>query len=76
MGGLNMKVDVNDILNIYEKEICKNTKNKKKLFDFEKNKMENIFDIVNVIENNNYHINKYNIFSINKPKYRIIMMCY
>ena len=73
MGGLNMKVDVNDILNIYEKEICKNTKNKKKLFDFEKNKMENIFDIVNVIENNNYHINKYNIFSINKPKYRIIM---
>ena len=68
-----MKVEVNDIINIYEKEICKNTKNKKKLLNFERNKITNIFDIVNIIEKGNFHISKYNIFSINKPKYRIIM---
>lgn len=74
MDGLEkMKVEVNDILNIYEKEICKNTKNKKKLLNFERNKITNIFDIVNIIENGNYHISKYNIFSIDKPKYRVIM---
>lgn len=68
-----MKINVNDLINIYEKEISKNTKNKKKVYNFEKNKMENIFDIKNILEKDNYQIKKYNIFYINSPKYRIIM---
>lgn len=68
-----MRVNVNDIINIYEKEVSINTKNKKKVYNFERNKMENMYDIKNIIENNNYYISKYNIFTINKQKYRIIM---
>lgn len=73
MDGLKVKVNVNDIIDIYEKEVSINTKNKIKVYNFEKNKIENIYDIKNIIENNNYYISKYNIFTIDKPKYRIIM---
>ena len=73
MDGLKVKVNVNDVLSIYEKEVSINTKNKIKVYNFEKNKIENIYDIKNIIENNNYYISKYNIFTIDKPKYRIIM---
>lgn len=68
-----MKVNVNDIIDIYEKEVSVNTKNKRKVYNFEKNKMENIYDIVRIIESGNYKINKYNIFTISSPKYRVIM---
>ena len=68
-----MKVNVNDIIDIYEKEVSVNTKNKGKVYNFDKNKMENIYDIKNIIENDNYKITKYNIFTINSPKYRIVM---
>lgn len=68
-----MKAKVNDIFNIYEKEVSVNTKNKAKIFNFEKNKVENIYDIKNIIEGNNYKLSKYNIFTINSPKYRIVM---
>ena len=68
-----MKVNVKDLLDIYEKEVSINTRNKRKIYNFEKNKMENIYDIKRIIESGNYSINKYNIFLINKPKYRIIM---
>ena len=68
-----MKVEVNDVIAIYEDEVSKNTKNKIKVFNFERNKTMNIFDIVNTIEKGNYHINKYNIFTINIPKYRVVM---
>ena len=68
-----MKVNVYDLLNIYEKEVSKNTRNKNKVNNFEKNKMENIYDIKNIIESGNYKVGKYNIFSVNSPKYRIIM---
>lgn len=68
-----MKVRVNDILDIYEKEVSSNTKNKMKVFNFEKNKMENIYDIIYIIEKGNYKVYRYNIFTINSPKYRIVM---
>lgn len=68
-----MEVNVYDLLDIYEKEISKNIKNKKKINNFERNKMENIYDIKNIIESGKYKVGKYNIFSINSPKYRIVM---
>lgn len=68
-----MEVNVYDLLDIYEKEISKNTKNKKKINNFERNKIENIYDIKYLLEGNNYKIYRYNIFSISSPKYRIVM---
>ena len=73
MDGLKVKVNVYDIIDIYEKEISRNTKNKRKINNFERNKMENIYDIINILENKNYIPSRYNIFSINSPKYRIVM---
>ena len=73
MDGLKVKVNVYDIIDIYEKEISRNTKNKRKINNFERNKMENIYDIVNILENKNYIPSRYNIFSVNSPKYRIVM---
>ena len=70
---MNYKV-FNDILNIYENEIRKNTKNKSKIYNFEKYKFENINNIYNIIVNyNNNYTCKYNIFLITKPKFRIVM---
>ena len=43
-----MEVNVYDLLDIYEKEVSKNTKNKRKINNFERNKMENIYDIKNI----------------------------
>ena len=68
-----MKVNVYDLLEIYEKEVSRNTKNKRKINNFERNKMENIYDIKNIIESGNYKVGKYNIFNIKEPKYRIVM---
>ena len=68
-----MKVNVYDLINIYEKEICKNIKNKNKINVFERNKIQNIFDIKSIIENSNYKVSRYNIFNISSPKYRIVM---
>ena len=73
MGGLKVKVNVDDILFIYEKQVSINTKNKRKVYNFERNKIENIYDIKYIIESAKYNIVKYNIFSINSPKYRIVM---
>lgn len=68
-----MEVNVYNLLDIYEKEVSRHTKNKSKINNFERNKIENIYDIKNIIESGNYKVSKYNIFSINSPKYRIVM---
>ena len=75
MGGLKMKENatLNNILNLYEKEIAKNVKNKNRIYYFEKNKMQNIAEIIKIIKSSNYKIEKYNIFMISEPKHRIIM---
>lgn len=68
-----MKVNVYDLINIYEKEVSKNTKNKRKINNFERNKMENIYNIKSIIEGNKYIPGKYNVFAVSNPKYRIVM---
>ena len=68
-----MKVNLFDLLLIYETEVKKNVRNKKKILDFEKHKMEYLVDIKNVLENNLYDGGKYNIFLVFEPKVRVIM---
>lgn len=61
------------VLDIYEREVAKNTKNKRKVYHFEKNKMQNIEYICKQLENPNYWGGKYNIFLVKYPKYRVVM---
>lgn len=68
-----MKVNLFDLLDIYETEVKKNLRNKKKILDFEKHKMEYLVAIKNVLENNLYDGGKYNIFLVFEPKVRVIM---
>lgn len=68
-----MKVNLFDLLDIYESEVKKNVRNKKKILDFEKHKMEYLVDIKRVLENNLYDGGKYNIFLVFEPKIRVIM---
>ena len=56
-----MKVNLFDLLLIYETELKKNVINKKKILDFEKHKMEYLVDIKNMVENNLCDCRKYNI---------------
>lgn len=74
MGGLKvLNVEFRDLVNIYEKEIRVNTKNKKKIYRFERFKMENLTSIYNMLSDEKEYRMKYNIFMINSPKYRIVM---
>jgi len=61
--------NVNYIFN----KIKSNCHNKKKVFEFLKNKNCNIIDILEQLKNNNYKFSNYNIFLIKEKKYRIIM---
>ena len=75
MDGLKVKelIKYENILNIYEKEICKNVKHKNKLKVFERNKVQNINTIINILNSNSYDGGKYEIFLISEPKIRIVM---
>ena len=64
-----MTFDFDKLLSIYNKEISKNTKNKKKIYYYDLYKFENLYKLINI---NNFNI-KYNRFYIKDPKYRIIM---
>lgn len=68
-----MEVNIKDLLYIYEHEVSRNTKNKNKVYNFERYKMLNIINIKRLIESGNFHIDRYNIFYIYEPKLRIIM---
>ena len=68
-----MKINSVELLRIFDLEIRKTCKNKRKIMMFERNKMQNIIDIKNALENNCYTPGKYNIFFIRDPKYRIVM---
>lgn len=68
-----MQVNINDLMKIYETEVSKNTKNKSKIYNFEKYKMMNIINIKNIIESGHYDVCSYNIFFIYEPKLRIVM---
>jgi len=73
MDGLEVKVSVNNILEVFEKDLYKGCSNKKKLYVFERNKVRNINYIYNVLISGEYNMNTYNIFLIKYPKYRIVM---
>ena len=65
-----MKLELNELNAIYQ-EVRKNTKNKKKIYQFEVNKMQNFEEIKQKLIN--YDGGKYNIFLITNPKMRIVM---
>ena len=74
MGGyIMMEVSLSKIIEIYEQEISKNVKNKKKLYSFERYKMMNVNRIYSLLQDNHYSGGKYNIFLVTYPKYRVIM---
>ena len=62
-----------ELLHIYEKEIRKNTKNKRKVYLFEIYKMSYIKEIENILESKNRYICFYKIFLIFEPKVRVVM---
>ena len=66
-------LNIYNLLNIYENEVKKNVKNKKRIYNFEKYKIIYITDIYNTLKNNKYDGGKYNIFIIYEPKIRLIM---
>ncbi len=68
-----MKVDFLKIKDIYEKEVRKNTKNKKKVYQFDRFKMMNLTKIYDVLSEDRYCHMRYHIFLIRSPKYRIVM---
>ena len=67
-----MEVKMDDLMSIYDNDIKKKTKNKKRIYNFELNKMINILNAKEKLEKGNV-ICKYNIFIITKPKCRVIM---
>ena len=74
MVGFNqMKVQFEDLKNIYEKEVKRNTKNKRKVYCFEQYKMMNLTHLYDMLTFNQYKKMKYNIFLIKSPKYRVVM---
>lgn len=64
--------DFETIMDMY-KEVKRTVKNKSKIIRFEEFKTYNINNIYNKLNNKTYTPGKYNIFSIKKPKYRIVM---
>ena len=62
-----------NLLNIYEQEISKNVKNKKKLVKFEINKVQNITNIIDMLNRGKIGHKHYNIFLIYEPKCRLVM---
>lgn len=65
-------INFDNIKNNYQ-IIRKNTRNKGKIYKFELYYTYNITRLKQSLENKTYKMGKYNIFLIQKPKYRIIM---
>lgn len=72
-GNLYQKIDVKSVIQIYEKQIRGNTKNKYKLRKFEDFYTANIANIKNIFDAKQYQNIRYNIFLIKDPKYRIVI---
>lgn len=54
-------------------EICKNTKNKKRVERYKEFKCANIYDVYNTLKNREYKPGKLNVFEIYEPKKRRIV---
>lgn len=65
-------LDTYTLLSVYE-DISKSVKNKKRLYDFEVNKMQFIENIITSLKQGNVLHNRYNIFLIYEPKCRLVM---
>lgn len=65
--------NLNNIINIYEKQIRKNTKNKFKIEKYENYLSINFYKIYDELINEKVSLSKYFIFLVKEPKYRIIM---
>ena len=68
--------DVNflEIIKIYNEEVKPHTRNKRKIYLFEKNKMQNFVNIYKTLSLiNKHYFCRYNIFLIYEPKCRVIM---
>lgn len=68
-----MIVKTSDLLDIYNNEIVKGVKNRKKILAFEKCKIEYLVYIKYILENNLYIKSNYNIFLVKDPKVRVVM---
>ena len=71
----NLYNKINDLDKIIEMTeiVSRNTKNKNKISKFNDYYSCNIVNIKNIIDSQNYIMDKYNIFFIHEPKLRIIM---
>lgn len=67
-----MQVKLADLKLIYDEEIKRNVRNKKRLLEFEKYKMEYLSEAKYILENNLYNGGTYNIFLVYKPKIRVV----
>lgn len=65
--------DIDTIMNMYDKTVRLNTKNKLKIEKFNNFYSINISKIKDILCSKKYIPNRYNIFMIKEPKYRIIM---
>ena len=68
-----IEIERDKILDIYENIIRKKTKNKERIYKFDRYKMMNIDKVYKELKNSHYDGGFYNIFLIKDPKYRIIM---
>lgn len=73
MDGLEVKVELSDLLNIYDNYIRNNCKNKRKILNYEKKKMIHLYNLYDDFNSNKYVMGNYNIFMIRYPKHRIVM---
>ena len=64
--------DFNNIVDAYN-EVCRNTKNKRKVEFFREYKCVYISRIYNILKNEEYEVGPYNIFTIYEPKERRIV---
>lgn len=65
--------DIGVIMDMYDNVIKRNTKNKKKIQQFENFYSCNIANIKEELITKKYEIGKYNVFLVHEPKVRIIM---
>lgn len=65
--------NIDEIIDMYENTISKNTRNKLKIEKFDRMYSLNIGEIKNQLSSKSYIPGKYNIFLIREPKLRIIM---
>ena len=68
-----MNVRLQDLRVIYEQEIKKRVKNKRKIFMFERNKFEYLCEMKRELDNGTYQGGKYNVFVVFRPKLRVVM---